>query len=343
MKKLPLILSLLTTCCVLGLCIYLFLQNQTLTARSNELSSRNHQLSSDLSAQEAELQEQQAKLQEQEDYIKGQKDYVSELTAQLSALEDSSTDSTEKEGSKKQDTEKNSGSKKNDPYPELYSDELYQQMQEEKENPGSEDSKKKSIYLTFDDGPSDLTPKVLDLLDEYDAKATFFVVYKNDPVYTSYLKDIVDRGHTLALHSYSHDYSRIYQSVDAFLADFQKVYDWVYETTGKRCTLFRFPGGSTNASSDTANGIINEMERRGFIYYDWNVSSGDGSNLTTTENVIENICDNAGSFRNPVVLMHDGPGKEATLRALPTVLQRLSNSGYKFEALTPEMEPIQHR
>lgn len=103
------------------------------------------------------------------------------------------------------------------------------------------------VYLTFDDGPSDLTPEVLDLLDKYDAKATFFVVYTDDEEYTSYLKEIVDRGHTIALHSYSHDYNKIYKSVDAFLEDFEKVYNWVYEETGVRPTLFRFPGAAPRA------------------------------------------------------------------------------------------------
>ncbi|MDO5126956.1 MAG: polysaccharide deacetylase family protein [Eubacteriales bacterium] len=199
------------------------------------------------------------------------------------------------------------------------------------------------VYLTFDDGPSDLTPEVLDLLDKYDAKVTFFVVYTDDEEYTSYLKEIVDRGHTIALHSYSHDYNKIYKSVDAFLEDFEKVYNWVYEETGVRPTLFRFPGGSTKGKKSIVNDIIAEMERRGFIYYDWNVSSGDGSNLTTTENILENVCTNVGSFDQPVVLMHDGVGKNATLKDIPMLLEILAEEGYEFCLLDKNLKPIQYK
>ena len=199
------------------------------------------------------------------------------------------------------------------------------------------------VYLTFDDGPSDLTPQVLDLLDKYNAKATFFVVHTDNEEYTSYLKEIVDRGHTLALHSYSHDYNKIYKSVDAFLEDFNQVYNWVYEETGVRPTLFRFPGGSTNGKTAVVNDIIAEMERRGFIYYDWNVSSGDGSNLTTTENILENVCTNVGNFDQPVVLMHDGAGKNATFKALPTILKTLADEGYEFCSLDEHLTPVQYK
>ena len=199
------------------------------------------------------------------------------------------------------------------------------------------------MYLTFDDGPSDLTPQVLDLLDEYDAKATFFVVYKDSKEYTKLLSEIVKRGHTLALHSYSHDYKKIYASVDAFLEDFQRVYDWVYEETGQRPALFRFPGGSTNGKRSITDEIVKEMERRGFIYYDWNVSSGDGSQLTTTENIIENVTTTVGNQKFPVVLMHDGQGKNATLKALPSVLEYLKDNNYTFQALNETMKPVQYQ
>ena len=85
------------------------------------------------------------------------------------------------------------------------------------------------------------------------------------------------------------------------------------------------------------------MERRGFIYYDWNVSSGDGSNLTTTENILENVCTNVGSFDQPVVLMHDGVGKNATLKALPMLLETLAEEGYEFCSLDENLKPIQYK
>lgn len=275
----------------------------------------------------------EGQLQEKEDFISGQADYITELTTQLADCQNTIADDEDDEDEKDDDDDSSSSSDYRKKYPDLYAGATYSE----------EDTSDLKVYLTFDDGPSDLTPQVLDLLDKYDAKATFFVVYTDNEKYTSYLKDIVDRGHTLALHSYSHNYDKIYKSVDAFLEDFEKVYNWVYEETGERATLFRFPGGSTNGKKSVVNEIIAEMERRGFIYYDWNVSSGDGSNLTTTENILENVCTNVGSFDMPVVLMHDGAGKNATLKALPTILKTLADDGYEFCALDEKLEPIQYR
>ena len=85
------------------------------------------------------------------------------------------------------------------------------------------------------------------------------------------------------------------------------------------------------------------MERRGFTYFDWNVSSGDGSSLTTTENIIDNICDTIGNIPTPVVLMHDGSGRNATLAALPTVLKNLSEAGYEFRSLDKTVPPVKYR
>lgn len=326
MKKIPvIILSLLLISLLIlgGLFFFTYIQKEADTKAENE------SLHSDISTLKA-------KLQEKEDFISGQTDYINELTTQLADCQnvteaEENTDEDEEDDEDSDNSESSSDYRKK--YPDLYAGATY----------SDEDTSDLKVYLTFDDGPSDLTPQVLDLLDEYDAKATFFVVYTDNEQYTSYLKEIVDRGHTLALHSYSHNYDKIYKSVDAFLEDFEKVYDWVYEETGVRPTLFRFPGGSTNGKTSVVNDIIAEMERRGFIYYDWNVSSGDGSNLTTTENILENVCTNVGSFDQPVVLMHDGAGKNATLKALPTILKTLADDGYEFCSLDETMEPIQYK
>lgn len=316
MKKIPVILLslLLVSLLILG-GLFFF----TYTQKEADAKAENKSLQTDI----ASLQEQ---LQQKEDFISGQTDYINELTTQLADCQNTIDDEEEDDDDDTSNYEKK--------YPDLYAGATYS------DDGNSSDLK---VYLTFDDGPSDLTPEVLDLLDKYDAKATFFVVYTDNEEYTSYLKEIVDRGHTLALHSYSHDYDKIYKSVDAFLSDFETVYNWVYEETGVRPTLFRFPGGSTNGKKSVVNDIIAEMERRGFIYYDWNVSSGDGSNLTTTENILENVCTNVGSFDQPVVLMHDGVGKNATLKALPTLLETLAEEGYEFCSLDENLKPIQYK
>lgn len=326
-KNVLIILCLLAAAGLGGLCTYQYLKQQNSLAALEASRKQAEEAAQKVSELEESLADKEA-------YIQGQTEYVSELTQQLAqatALTDESSEVAEN------DEDREEKSYMYD-YPELYAQAEYEKRYAEDE----EDQKQKTAYLTFDDGPSDLTPKVLDVLDEYNAKATFFVVYKDDEEYTKYLSEIVDRGHTLALHSYSHDYKKIYASVDNFLEDFEKVYNWVYEETGQRCTLFRFPGGSTNGKRAVVDEIVEEMERRGFIYYDWNVSSGDGSNLTTTENIIENISTTIGYQDFPVVLMHDGPGKNATYKALPTVLQILTERGYEFETLNESMKPVQY-
>lgn len=336
MKKIPFITAL--ACAILFLCgcgflgfQYITLNNrcQALETEASQLEKDNSDLSTKLQSNAAELKNNAAVLEEKEAYLEGQKEYISELSGQIYSL-------SQEKGSSSQEKAEDGGDEdadSQDPYPDLYAEGF---------NPAAP-STEKTVYLTFDDGPSSLTPKVLDLLDQYNAKATFFVVCKNNEEYAGYLKEIVARGHTLALHSYSHDYNVIYASKDAFLADYEKVYDWVVENTGYTPSLFRFPGGSNNGSSYVGNEIIQEMERRGFQYFDWNVSSGDGSSLTTTSNIIDNICNNIGHVENPIVLMHDGSGRNATLAALPTVLKNLSDSGYEFRPLDKTVPPVHYR
>lgn len=337
MKRL--IYSILITITALALALLLgftFHQNQLLKEDAENYTKQRrasqHQveaLNNALEEKDTSIANKETNIADKDAYIEGQNAYIEELSLQLQELMNQTAEEAQPDTS---DTSLSTA------YPELYSQREYDSRTGTRTATGTG---AKTVYLTFDDGPSNLTPQVLDLLDQYNAKATFFVVYKEEERYTQYLSEIVRRGHTLALHSYSHDYKKIYASTEAFLADYDKVYAWVYEETGLRPALYRFPGGSTNAKRSSASGIKAEMARRGFSYYDWNVSSGDGSNLTTTENIIDNICSNVEKFPFPVVLMHDGPGKEATLAALPTVLENLKNMGYTFEALNEYMEPVQ--
>ena len=342
MKKKPFIIPSACATILLIACAILGYQYAALGARyktleteafhlqedNSDLNTQLEDTSSKLEDNTSQLENSASKLEEQEKYIAGQKDFISQLSEQIDSL--TNGDSS---GSDNDDGDYWSYDPDNDSFPNLYAAADGEKPQ----------NNSKYVYLTFDDGPSSLTPKVLDLLDQYNAKATFFVVQKNNEEYEEYLSEIVERGHTLALHSYSHDYNEIYRSVDAFLADYEKVYDWVKEKTGYTPSLFRFPGGSNNGSSYVGHQIIKEMERRGFVYFDWSVSSGDGSNLTTTENIIDNICTHVGTVDLPIVLMHDGSGKDATLAALPSVLQYLADEGYEFRSLDKNVEPVQFR
>lgn len=203
-------------------------------------------------------------------------------------------------------------------------------------------SENKVAYLTFDDGPSDLTPVVLDILDRYNAKATFFVIGTSNEEYQQYYSEIINRGHTLALHSYTHNYQKIYASTAAFLDDYQQLYDLIYNKTGYVCSLMRYPGGSKNAYNKNVRAeLIAQMESRGFIFYDWNVSCGDGSSNATKESVYQKVMDEVSSYKRPVILMHDGAGHQATIDALPDIMQSLSEQGYSFSALTVDNTPVQ--
>ena len=203
------------------------------------------------------------------------------------------------------------------------------------------DPNDKVVYLTFDDGPSALTEDVLNILDEYGVKATFFVVAKDDETSKQRLREIADRGHAIGLHSYTHDYRKIYASVDAFLDDFAKEREIIYSATGESPTMFRFPGGSVNSyNKKTAKAIIDEMTRRGYTYYDWNVSSGDAEYGATRESIYRDTITQTKARTKAIVLCHDTNAKGDTVSQLPAILKELKQSGYRFDKLDPSVAPI---
>ena len=134
----------------------------------------------------------------------------------------------------------------------------------------------KEIYLTFDDGPSSNTDKILDVLKEYDVKAAFFVVCKTDEQSIRAYQRIVEEGHTLAMHSYSHIYNEIYESKDNFMEDLEMLQEHLYQITGIWPRFYRFPGGSSNTVSSTdMQELAACLKENGITYFDWNIASGD--------------------------------------------------------------------
>ncbi len=196
----------------------------------------------------------------------------------------------------------------------------------------------KVVYLTFDDGPSTMTPKVLDILDQYQIKATFFVAYKTSPLHVPYYKQIVDRGHAIGVHTASHDYNYIYVNMTQFEQDFNQIYNWIVQQTGVHTTLYRFPGGSkTSYNAAIREDIKAFLAQRGMMYYDWNVANGDGGTVTADE-AYHNVVDNIQRISHPIILMHDT--KQTTVDALPRILQTLIDWGYTFEVITPQVRPV---
>lgn len=222
-------------------------------------------------------------------------------------------------------------------YQQLYPN-LYCEM------PDQTEYNEKEIYLTFDDGPSQNTGEILNILKQNNIKATFFVVTNNHdtPEMHSMLQRIIREGHTIGIHSYSHNYELIYSSVKAYLSDFYKAYQWVYEVTGVYPTIFRFPGGSINEyNGGVYREIITEMNRRGFTYYDWNMAAGDASEKQIPASMIEDtVLSQAKSVMRGIVLMHDSSGKETTVQALQGIIQGLQKQGFSFAPLTNQVKPV---
>lgn len=198
-----------------------------------------------------------------------------------------------------------------------------------------------SVFLTFDDGPNEGTTNViLDILKEEGVKATFFVT-NNGPDYL--IKRIFDEGHTVALHTASHDYSVVYSSVDAYFNDLETVQNRVRNITGKESHIIRFPGGSSNTISRRySQGIMSiltqEVVNRGYKYYDWNVSSGDAGNTTDPNQVYLNVVNNIRKDRVNMVLMHDI--KPYTRDAIRNIIKYCKSNGYPMVPITEGTEMI---
>lgn len=206
------------------------------------------------------------------------------------------------------------------------------------------DSGIRRVYLTFDDGPSSNTNRILDILDEYGVKATFFVC--GNERYTAEYQRIVEEGHSLGMHSYSHKFREIYQSPDAFRADMDRLHDYLYEVTGVDSRLVRFPGGSSNTicDKDIMQELIAELSQEGIAYFDWNISSGDAtSGYISAERIADNVLKNIGRYHTSVILMHDAAGKDTTVEALPIIIEKiLESEDTVLLPITEDTTPIQH-
>ncbi len=201
-----------------------------------------------------------------------------------------------------------------------------------------------TIYLTFDDGPnSGTTNIILDILKEEGVKATFFVTNKGPD---DLIKREYDEGHTIALHTASHDYATVYSSVDAYFQDLYRVQERVKQITGEESKIIRFPGGSSNTvsrkySAGIMSTLTQEVLNRGFKYYDWNLSSGDAGETTDPDGVYRNVVNNLRRDRVNMVLMHDI--KSYTRDALRNIIRYGKENGYTFDKITMNTEMIRQR
>ena len=200
----------------------------------------------------------------------------------------------------------------------------------------------KTIYLTFDDGPSPHTARLLDVLAKYDVKATFFVMNTS---HISMISRAAQEGHAIAIHTYTHRYSEIYASDNAFLNDLQKMQDVIYQHTGIRTMLTRFPGGSSNSVSSAYNrGIMTRLTKKlremGYQYFDWNVDSNDAGGAKSAEEVFNNVTKGVSSRTNSVVLQHDT--QDFSVDAVERIIAWGLCNGYTFKALDLDSPGCHH-
>lgn len=201
----------------------------------------------------------------------------------------------------------------------------------------------RKVYLTFDDGPSANTDRILDILDEYGVKATFFVVGKEG--YKEEYQRIVKEGHTLGMHSYSHKYQEIYASVDSYKEDLDKLHSFLFEKTGVDCNIVRFPGGSSNTISEVdMRELISYLKDENITFYDWNVYAGDATgNYISAEDVAKNIIDSMSYYNTVIVLMHDSASRDTTVEALPMVIEKiLEMDNTVILPISEDTVPVQH-
>ena len=203
--------------------------------------------------------------------------------------------------------------------------------------------KNKKVYLTFDDGPSIYTNDILDIMAEYNVKATFFVVGDKSKSAKKIYKRIVDEGHAIGLHSYSHDYRKIYNSLEDFDKDFTKLWDLLYDTIGFRPMIYRFPGGSANqVHKHGMEEFIKYLNDKSVVYFDWNALNEDATGVDyTEEQLINNIISDVKRKNRSIVLMHDASSKKTTVNSLPELIETLIEGGATLLPLDEDVKPIQ--
>lgn len=201
----------------------------------------------------------------------------------------------------------------------------------------------KEVFLTFDDGPSSYTNDILDILNKYHVKATFFVIGKTDEQSKRLYKRIVEEGNSIGMHSYSHDYKQLYKSLKTFESDYRRIRKLIYDTTGLNTDIYRFPGGSGNQVSDTDMSVfIRYLNKEHVVYYDWNVASGDATGVSyTPKQLCENALEGIAGHTRSIVLMHDTDAKLNTVKSLDELLSTLTQSGAKLLTLNGTVNPIQ--
>lgn len=206
----------------------------------------------------------------------------------------------------------------------------------------------KTAYLSFDDGPSNITEPIMDILDIHDVKATFFVTGTKEKSHHYLYKKMVKRGHALGLHSYSHKYSSIYRSKASFYADIERLEEFLKKEVGSSPNILRFPGGSNNyinrqyAGTNLMPILKEEGKKRGYIFFDWNCDANDAINPPVPEKKITaGIMNSINGKENLYILLHDFNGNTTVVDGLPEIIRRLKHKGYTFKVMDETTPPLE--
>lgn len=258
---------------------------------------------------------------------------TSSSTQTESQTESTTEESSTEESTSEKPTERPTEPKPTEPPRDLNKDPII---------PPIVDAKGKTVYLTFDDGPSIYTKEILDTLDKYGVKATFFVVNGKQ---NHLMKEIVNRGHQIGLHTYTHRYDILYKSEQAYYDDLNKINEVVKNETGVETKLIRFPGGSSNViSKKHSKGLMTKLTasvvENGYYYYDWNCTNGDAEGAKTVTDQLRYCSKFPRSANEIVVLMHDN--KKLTAQSLPYIIEYYKACGMEFGILTPEVTGAHH-
>lgn len=229
-------------------------------------------------------------------------------------------------------------------------DSVSSEVSELKESDGKDDeisvptTATRKVYLTFDDGPSIYTGEILDILSAYGVKATFFVVGEVDEKYEPMYQRIVNEGHSIGMHSYSHKYTEIYESLDGFKSDYEKIKGLIKEKTGVECSIYRFPGGSSNSiGKKHIQEYIAFLEEEGVVYYDWNISSGDATGVpVSVDDIVKNSTLELEKYNSAYILLHDASTKKNTVEALPKIIEAIqAMDNTEIVPITDASVPVQ--
>ena len=209
------------------------------------------------------------------------------------------------------------------------------------EDENAKEKPKKIVYLTFDDAPGgDVTRKTLDILKEENVPATFFIIGEQIKGQEDIILRMKDEGHSLGLHSFTHERCKLYGSSSDFISEMKKVQQALYDVTGENYYILRFPFGCNNSTYRLTTEMVNAVHSNNFKIYDWTQDTLDGANPTSSPDTILRRAISTND--NVVVLMHNAHANKNTSQAIKGIIKYYKSQGYNFEKITVDTPEIYH-